>query len=537
MICPLITAAKDDSLPVTRPEADGDIDGSLAFAGGSPVIVQSVVSRYRPWSMKFRWGRRGQYALSRIARWTAILVGTLGAPTMLTAQEGELYSDHAGRFTIPVPGGWLDRSTQDLAHFVDPQGEADLYAVAVEAADAQMGIAGVVRQLFDGLDAAPLQTSDVPLPNELTWTQNLYRVGDDLIIALGHARDGEVYTLVARGEQAALARINPIFLATLLAYVPTAIEVRGYTPPSYADRSTFTERDVVVRSAGRALPGTLTRPRGAGPFPAAVLVHGSGPNDRNSEIIFNRPFQDIAWGLASRGIAVLRYDKRTFVYGAESSSDPYEFTVQEEVIDDAVTAIRLPQGEDRIDATRVFVVGHSLGATLAPRIAHQARDLAGVVMLAGTSRSLAVVSLEQLAFVASLPENRSDESTAAISQMRDEVQLIQTLDGQSEREQMLFGAPVAYWLDLQAYDQVEAARSLEIPMLILQGEADYQVTMVDFRRWQEGLASERNATFKSYPNLYHLFMRGEGLPADYNEAANVDPAVVGDIAAWLLMQL
>ena len=153
---------------------------------------------------------------------------------------------------------------------------------------------------------------------------------------------------------------------------PTAVP---YQPPSYADQQSFTEQSVTVGEGTQwALPGTLTLPKGAGPFPVVILVQGSGPNDRNEMIGPNRPFQDLAWGLASRGIAVLRYDKRTFVYPKQTQAESATFTVQQESIDDALQAAKLVRSMPEIDSKKIYVLGHSLLATWLPasasRICH-----------------------------------------------------------------------------------------------------------------------------------------------------------------------
>jgi uncharacterized protein len=85
----------------------------------------------------------------------------------------------------------------------------------------------------------------------------------------------------------------------------------NYKPPSYADFTKFEEKEILIGKGIWSLPGTLSLPKGDGPFPAVILVHGSGPLDRDETIGPNKPFRDLAHGLASRGIAVLRYEKRT----------------------------------------------------------------------------------------------------------------------------------------------------------------------------------------------------------------------------------
>ena len=159
-------------------------------------------------------------------------------------------------------------------------------------------------------------------------------------------------------------------------------------PPPYTDPKSFSEEQVTIGSGWWALPGTLTRPNGEGPFPAVVLVHGSGPNDRDETIGPNKPFRDLAWGLATRGVAVLRYEKRTKHHPLKMALLANSLTVKEETIDDALAAVNTLRTHEKIDAKRIYVLGHSLGGMLVPRIAKGDESVAGFVIFAGTSRPL-----------------------------------------------------------------------------------------------------------------------------------------------------
>src|SRR5690242_5008467 len=122
---------------------------------------------------------------------------------------------------------------------------------------------------------------------------------------------------------------------------------KGNPEAEYVNHDAFTEEEVIVSSSGFSLPGTLSIPKGDGPFPVIVLVHGSGPHDRDETIYGNKPFRDLAWGLASKGIAVMRYEKRAKV--APMSYANKIFTVKEEVTDDAIAALQLAQTHSRIN--------------------------------------------------------------------------------------------------------------------------------------------------------------------------------------------
>ena len=308
--------------------------------------------------------------------------------------------------------------------------------------------------------------------------------------------------------------------------------------PAYIDPSAFTETDVTVGEAPWELPGTLSMPAGDGPFPAVVLVAGSGPQDRDEAIGPNTPLRDLAWGLASNGIAVLRYDKRTAAHAAEMAADAANVTVQEETVDDAVTAVDLLRETPRIDPERVFVVGHSLGGYLAPRIAGDAAGrVAGIGILEGSTSPLQDLIIDQYEYLAS-PEGGADPSAAAaLPTVREQVALVDSADltASTPATSLPLGIPAAYWLDLRDYDAAATAAGLDIPMFISQGGRDYQVPPSELEGWRAALADRDDVTIREYPALNHLLMEGSGpsQPAEYGVAGHVAEDVVRDLAGWL----
>jgi dienelactone hydrolase len=296
--------------------------------------------------------------------------------------------------------------------------------------------------------------------------------------------------------------------------------------PEYSRPDTFKERDVTVGEGEWKLPGTLTVPVGSGPFPAVVLVHGSGPNDRDETVGGSKMFKDLAEGLASRGIVVLRYEKRTLQYRARIAGIG-NFTVQDETVDDAVKAIALLRTQAEVNGARVFLAGHSLGAYLAPRIAERDGKLAGMVLMAGNVRPMEDLMVEQVTYMGIT--GRPLENAKALQAK------VKKLEPGDEDSPALGGVPVAYWVDLKQYDPAAAARKLGIAMLILQGERDYQVTMADFAGWKAAVGSAKGVVMISYPALNHLFVTGEGksLPAEYAKPGHVAPAVIEDIAKFV----
>ena len=311
-----------------------------------------------------------------------------------------------------------------------------------------------------------------------------------------------------------------------------------WIPPRYAQETSFTELPLTLENEKYKLPGKLTIPKGDGPFPAVVLVHGSGPHDEDETVGPNEPFADLAWGLASRGIAVYRYTKRTQQYGLQSADDPAKLTVEDEVISDARAAVALVAKQTHIDPKQIFLLGHSLGAYLAPRIATGDPQIAGIAMLGANTRPLEQVVLEQVHYLASLNGTPTDEEQKRITAVEDGAKQIESPDLKPSDTVAFLGATTygTYWLDLRGYDPVKTAGKLKIPILILQGGRDYQVTPSNFEAWGTALGKRSNVTLKMYADLNHLFMTGAGrsTPAEYEQPGHVSQEVIETIATWVL---
>lgn len=297
-----------------------------------------------------------------------------------------------------------------------------------------------------------------------------------------------------------------------------------------ADAAPFHELPFAVGD----LPGTLAVPDGPGPHPVVVLVHGSGMQDRDASLGPNQPFRDLAYGLAQRGVASLRYDKRSRV--RVDTLDEHS-TAQDVTIADAVHALGLLRDQPRIDARRRVLLGHSLGGQFAPRIAAQAPGLAGVVMLAPLARPFHHAIADQTRYLVELDGQVSQLEAVSVRQveaLRDGIDAM--VAGGPPPGEPLLGIPDDYWRDLARHDPIAEARALRLPILLLQGERDYQVRPeLDFAAWQAALAGQPGATLRRYPGLNHWFIRGEGPanPREYQRRGWFEPAVIDDIARWI----
>ena len=313
-------------------------------------------------------------------------------------------------------------------------------------------------------------------------------------------------------------------------------EADEFRPPAYAKPALFKEKDVVVGNGEWQLPGTLSMPTGNGPFPAVVLVHGSGPNDRDETVGRNKPFRDLAWGLASQGVAVLRYEKRTRQYAVKMAKSLEGFTVNEETVADALEAVSLLRRTNGIDAGKVFVLGHSLGGMVAPRIGARDPAVAGLIILAGAARPIEDLMLEQTLYQASLAGELSAEAKQRVEAIKRQIAAVKSLSKTNLPPGLLLGAPASYWLDLKDHNPPAAAKALKQSLLVLQGEKDCQVSFkADFAAWRQALANRQDATLKSYPALNHLFIEvaGQSTGAEYQQPGHVAEPVIADIAAWI----
>ena len=305
----------------------------------------------------------------------------------------------------------------------------------------------------------------------------------------------------------------------------------------YVDRSRFEEVELQFGPTWFPIRGTLTLPLGEGPFPAAILLHGSGPQDRDETIGGNKPFRDLAQGLASRGIAVLRFDKRTYSHGLALSVLLPRLTVKEEILNDAVTAFQTLIQQPRIDIRRIAMVGHSLGGTVLPRVHEMEPRVAGLAFLAAASRPLEDLTWDQVNYLFAADGQVDEAERETLELLKKAVMLVKSeqLTADTPASELPLGVPASYWLDLRQHDPVKEAQQISVPMVFMQGERDYQVTGADFSRWRQALETRSDVTFRSFPQLNHLLMPGAGPagPAEYFEPGHVEEEVITELANFI----
>ena len=305
-------------------------------------------------------------------------------------------------------------------------------------------------------------------------------------------------------------------------------------------RKSISEKVIVGAGSDYPLNGLLTLPEDLSkPVPAVVLVHGSGASNMDEKVMKLTPFKDLAEGLVKYGIASLRYDKRTFVYARKMAKQC--ITVKEETIDDAVSAVEMLRKDDRIDPDRIFIVGHSMGAMLAPRIDAEGGNVKGLVLMAGTPYRLEDIVLRQLKqaggsksvlkWIVGLENRIFSGKFNGLYQMDDET---------AKKKKFAGNVSLYYFKEMGRKTAADYLLETEKPALILQGGKDFQVLAEDdFKKLQELLAGRKNTVFKLYPELNHVFVNAiydDILKAskEYSVERHIGEDVIGDIAAFIL---
>ncbi len=319
---------------------------------------------------------------------------------------------------------------------------------------------------------------------------------------------------------------------------------------------------------GVTLAGTLTTPPGAGPFPAAVLLSGSGPNDRDEMILGHKPFLLLADMLTRRGIAVLRYDKR----GIGKSTGSYALATSMDFAADADAAVNFLKTQTALDPKRIGLIGHSEGGLIAPLVASEhPADIAFVVLLAGPGMNGEKIILAQSALIAkadgatpvqiaqSAALNRQlfdivkSSPDPVVARAKVQAAVLPAIAALTPADKAQVGDPAVYAkkLSLESdspwfryfliYDPLPALQKTRCPVLALDGSKDLQVPPAeDLAQIGQALKAggNVNVTIKELPNLNHLFQTCRtGSPSEYAKITEtMAPSALAIIGDWVAEQ-
>lgn len=421
-------------------------------------------------------------------------------------------------------GGCMDTTPKaDPIEIPQDKGEAaELFINEIAQGEYETARTMLAPELYDYLPAKHIKKS---------WNQ--------LTESFGNYQEHELGYYKGEGEQEAV-------------YVKTAFEnetlgfrlvfneenkVISFTVGVYTEPPVLTDNEekVTLKSGIYNLDAVLTMPEETDTLPpAVVLVGGSGPTDLDSTVGPNKPFAQLAHGLAERGVAAFRYDKRTLVYGASTTSESGKFTVYDEYVEDAKAAVAQLAASGKVDSKRIYIAAHSMGGMMVPMMAENIPDAAGFVMISANARRLEDLILYQNEYLLGINDKYTDKQRKAA--LKDIEAIVKDVkEAVPDGTGSFFNGSEYYWYDLNQYDQVEKAKEIKVPLLVLQGESDYQVPMEDFEVWKEALAGKENVTLKSYPKMNHLLMESNGMmsPDEYIEEGTVLPELIDDIANFV----
>jgi len=303
------------------------------------------------------------------------------------------------------------------------------------------------------------------------------------------------------------------------------------------------------------LAGTLSIPKGPGPFPAVVLISGTGHNTRDEDVWGHKVFLILADSLNRAGIAVLRYDKR----GVGDSSGDYDAATTADFTSDAAAAVTWLQKQPRIDSHRVGMLGHSEGGIIAPAVARADKSVAFVVMIAGPcirGDKLFVLQSAMTAKVYGAPDDyisrrrlfdeklyaaimSAPSNAVALERARTLVAqgVADKLIDANEAESLPVDATRPWERYFLAYDPAPTLASLKIPVLLLNGSLDVQVpAKEDLAAAREALRGNRNATILELPGMNHLLQDAKtGGPNEYNDIEEtMSPTASKIITDWVV---
>ncbi|TNE79286.1 MAG: alpha/beta fold hydrolase [Bacteroidetes bacterium] len=398
---------------------------------------------------------------------------------------------------------------------------------------------GEYERVIEALDSSLMDKAS-PYDLKLAWENLVKRYGpyqdtiDFVQEESGFSTNWKVGVAFEKDSADLVFHFNSKHRLTGFAPRPYSLKI-PYELPGYAKAKDFSEIPFVLESKGFKLPGILTlSTKSKGKSALVILAHGSGANTKDEFLGPNPIFKDIAYGLASKGIATFRYDKRSLVYRNKMCANPDSFTVWEEVLEDILSAVDTFSSDERFEG--VFVLGHSLSAYLVPRVAENRPQLSGIISAAGPARPLQTLVLEQYNYLQSIADD-PDDWIYTIKQLKRKVEFLESdeFGYDADAQSLPLELPAAYYMDLKNYDPVQTALKAAVPLLVLQGKKDYQVVMADYERWKSGLTSCKKCQFKVYDKLGHGLFEGADVlgPKQYETVDHVNKAVIQDIAKFI----
>lgn len=313
-----------------------------------------------------------------------------------------------------------------------------------------------------------------------------------------------------------------------------------YSPPAYVNTLSFYEQKLTIAAKGIVNEGVLSVPKTSSMPPLVIIVGGSGPTSMDATSGSNKPYKDLAWGLASKGVAVYRYNKRTCNKENLIKQDLLTFGLKEEYADDLKALIQYFQRSGKIDPERIYILGHSQGGFMLPYFAKENNSkIKGYISLAGNFSTIAEMLPYQFRYLQSLSSDTAVVQAYNAYIAKAGYMQRNATNPKASPDSMISGMTVHYMLDMEKNKPANLVKYISAkPVLLIQGGRDYQVPVTELELWKNALRNSCCATFKTFDKLNHLMLEGEGIsgPAEYSIPSNIPEYVPGLISEWILQQ-
>lgn len=304
--------------------------------------------------------------------------------------------------------------------------------------------------------------------------------------------------------------------------------------PSYIDTTLFTEQEIVIKDI-YDLNGKLTIPKSFSKKIVFILVHGSGPQDMEGSFGKHKFLQNLAWGLSSSGYATVRYNKLTLQHGSKLVREIPEMTQDDEYNNSILGAFELLKSYDELKDCKIVLIGHSQGASAITSFS-KSKDVDGMILLSGSPRKLYDIYTEQLQYIFSLEDGINNSENTILTNHKDKVEnFYKNKNRVIPKDSLPLELNYEYLIHMDEFDAIENLSESKIPVLVVNGGHDYQVTVKDFEMWKNGLNKNNNIKFELIENVNHIF--GEidrmSVPSDYRKYRPIAPKLFELIKKWI----
>lgn len=312
---------------------------------------------------------------------------------------------------------------------------------------------------------------------------------------------------------------------------------KTYLTPAYTNVLKIDEREIKFQfNEYFPLNGLLSYPTNSKKNALVIIMADAGPTEMDGGYDPNRPYKDIAWGLATNGFAVFRYNKRSVNHGLFMLGEKIrqkEFSCRDDYLDDLYLIIDSLKNQIEVDEKNIFILGHGEAGMLCPLIAQERKELKGILLWGANSLNTLEMMSEQYDYLTTVLPHKKAEYEGQKAKAK--FAMSNNLKKNTPYTLLPYDVQASYWLWLKKYKHVKVAEKLTLPILILHGGRDYQVSMNNYNLWQKKLGANKNVSFKLYPKLNHIFHWGEA-PSTYSEyfmPGNIPVEVITDITNWL----